>query len=293
MFMGGTFSVDNRNTPATVMAVPVSPGFFSALGGHVLSGREFQKSDETSAEPVAIVNDIFARRFGDPAAMTGRSLTGGFTQKKIEYKIIGVVHGLRYAGPSADSGDQVFLLSRGPRFATIVATVIGKPEDHLARVRSAIQSVDPEVPVFDVQTMGQRLDKTLARPQFYTTAILFFGGFSLLLAAIGIYAIASYTVAQRKQEIGIRLALGTTAGRLRARLMQQGLVTVCIGAVPGIAGALAVSRYLSALLPVAEPVSFRVCAAALIPLCVVSAAGIWSATRRISRLSLADVLRAE
>src|SRR5690349_14902499 len=122
--------------------------------------------------------------------------------------------------------------------------------------------------------MGQRLEKTLARPQFYTTAILFFGSFSLLLAAVGIYAIASYTVAQRKQEIGIRLALGTTAGRLRGRLIRHGLLTVCLGAIPGIAGALSVSRYLPALLPGAEPVSFAVCSAALAPICVVAAAGI-------------------
>ena len=290
-FMGGQFRIDDAGTPALATVVPVAPGYFQTMGGRVLYGREFQDGDGQGPEPVAIVNDQFARRFGDPAGMVGRQLTSGPPWKR-PFQIIGVVRGMRY-GLSTTASEQIFLLSMGPQFLTVVAKVRGRPQDRIPPIRAAVQSVDARVPVFDVKTMEERLDESLARPKFYTTAVLFFGGFALLLAATGIYGIASYTVAQRTREMGIRLALGTTAARVRGGLMKQGLLPVAVGALPGVAGAFAASRFLASLLPGAEPVSAMTCAAALAPVFAIAAAGIWSATRRIARLDLAETLRAE
>ena len=99
----------------------------------------------------------------------------------------------------------------------------GRAEDHLAEIRDAIQSVDPQVPVFGAKTMQQRLDEVFAAPKFYRTAVWIFAGFAGLLTVIGIYGIVSYAVVQRTQEMGVRMALGTTPVRLRGMLLRQRL----------------------------------------------------------------------
>jgi ABC-type antimicrobial peptide transport system permease subunit len=148
--------------------------------------------------------------------------------------------GMEYeTDPTMANGNQVFIPSETPGsfFSTIVVRVDGRAEDRLAAIRDTIQSVDPQVPVFGVKTMQQRLDEVFAGPRFYRTAVWIFAGFALLLAVIGIYGIVSYAVVQRTQEMGVRMALGTTPVRLRGMLLGQGLLMVAAGAVPGIAGA--------------------------------------------------------
>jgi putative ABC transport system permease protein len=160
-------------------------------------------------------------------------------------------------------------------------------------VRDAIRSVDPQVPVFGVKTMKQRLDEALVRPQFYSTAVLCFAGFALLLAVIGIYGVVSYAVAQRTHELGIRMALGTTSGRLRSVLLRQGLIPVAAGAVPGVAGAALSGRLLENLIAGAKSIDIYTCVFAVLLLAAIAALSIYAATRRIARLDIAEVLRAD
>jgi putative ABC transport system permease protein len=190
---------------------------------------------------------------------------------------------------------QIFVPSRSPGgfSSTFVARVDGRAEDRLAMVRDAIQSVDPRVPLFGVKTMAQRLADTLARPQFYSTAVYFFAAFALLLAVIGIFGIVSYTVAQRTHELGVRLALGTTPARLRVILLRQGLITIAAGAIPGIAGAVLIGRFLESLVDGAKSVNAATCAISVLFIAVIAALGIWSATRPIVRLDVMEILRTE
>ncbi len=160
-------------------------------------------------------------------------------------------------------------------------------------IRDTIQSVDPQVPVFGVKTMQQRLDDALARPQFYRTAVFCFAAFALLLAIIGIYGIVSYTVAQRSHEMGVRMALGTTPARLRAVLLRQGLITIGGGAVPGIAAAELSGRLLPSLVDGAKSVDAATYAATVLCIAWIAAAGIWAATRPVARLDIVEILRAE
>jgi predicted permease len=293
-FMGGTFRLDKLGAPVMTPVLPVGPGFFHTMGGRILFGREFQQADADTGERLAIVNDEFARRFGDPASMPGRYITSEFAKPWGEaLKIIGVTRGMWYWGIGTGPGPQVFLLSRAPNYFTLVARVDGHPLLHLPAIRAAVQSIDPKIPIFDAKTMQGRVDEALARPRFYTTAILFFGGFSLLLAVIGIFAMVSNTVARRTHEIGVRLALGTTPARVRSSMLQQSLIPVAAGALPGIAGALAAGRFLRNLLPGAEPVSAARCGIALAAICAVAVLAIRSATRRITRLDVLEILRSE
>jgi ABC-type antimicrobial peptide transport system permease subunit len=141
--------------------------------------------------------------------------------------------------------------------------------------------------------MEQRLDEILAAPKFYRTAVWIFAGFALLLAVIGIYGIVSYAVVQRSQEMGVRMALGTTPLRLRSMLLRQSLLMVAAGAIPGIAGARLTGRFLEALVDGAKPVDWGASAVLVAFLALVASAGIWAATRRIAKMDIIAILRAD
>ena len=134
------------------------------------------------------------------------------------------------------------------------ARVRGKAERYLAVCRDVVQQVDPQVPVYDVKTLDQRLGETLARPRFYTTAILFFGAFALLLAVTGVYGVATYSIAQRTHEIGVRIAVGASPPRLRRLLLRQSLLPMAAGMAAGVAGAIGMGQFLKHLMTSAEPV---------------------------------------
>jgi ABC-type lipoprotein release transport system permease subunit len=197
--------------------------------------------------------------------------------------------------PTTAHGNQVFIPSQTPGSfsSTFVARVQGRAEDHLAAIRDAIQSVDPQVPVFGARTMEQRLDEVFARPRFYRTAVWFFSGFAALLALLGIYAIVSYAVTQRTHEMGVCLALGTTPVRLRGMLLRQGLLMVLAGAIPGMIGAYVVGWFLQALVVGAQPVGFASSGCLVLCFALVAAASIWSATRRVASLDITAIIRSE
>jgi len=197
--------------------------------------------------------------------------------------------------PNDANPSQVFIPSSTPGrfFSTFVVRVDGRAEDRLAMIRHAIQSVDPQVPVFGVKTMEQRLDDALARPRFYRTAVLCFTAFALLLAVIGVYGVVSYAVAQRTHEMGVRMALGTTPAGLRMNLLRQGLRTIGVAAIPGVAGAVFTGRFLESLVEGAKPVNATTYAASVIFIAVIAATGIWVATRPVARLDIVEILRTE
>ena len=176
---------------------------------------------------------------------------------------------------------------------TFVARVRGNTEAYLPVCRDALQSVDPKVPVFSVKTLDQRLDEALARLRFYTTAVLFFAVFALLLAVIGIYGVANFLIVQRTHEIGVALAVGASPERLRATLLRQSPLPLFAGAAAGAAGAIAAGRVAESLIGSAEPIGAPACAFAAALLAAVAAIAVRSATRRRVRLDPMRVLRAD
>ena len=288
-FIGGVFAVDGQPGRAGAAVVPVFSDYFRTMGGRIVAGREFTAAEVQANAKVAVVSERFAATLGSPAEALGHEV---FRDRR---KIVGVVKGMDYMRPDLGDTSQslVFVPSNTPGgfFSSFVARVDGRAEERLAIIRDAIQSVDPRVPVFGVKTMEQRLVDSLARPQFYRTAVLCFAGFALLLALTGIYGVVSYSVARRSHEMGVRMALGTTAAGLRMNLLRQGLCTIGAGAVVGVAGAVFTGRFLESLVDGAKPASPPAYAATVIFIAVIAAAGIWAASRPVARLDVVEILR--
>jgi len=292
-FVGGPFGMDGRPANHNSTMVPVLSGYFRTMGSRILYGREFTDAEVRSGAKIAVVNERFADGFGAPEDALGHQLT---IDGDTPWRIVGVVKGMEYeTDPTLAGGNQVFIPSETPGsfFSTFVIRVDGRAEDHLAAIRDAIQSVDPQVPVFDVKTMEQRLDDVFAGPKFYRTALWIFAGFALFLEVIGVYGIVSYAVVQRTQEMGVRLALGTTPVRLRGMLVQQGLLMVALGAIPGIVGARLSGRFFQALIDGAKPVGLGTFVGFVLLLALIASLSIWGATRRIAKMDIAATLRTE
>jgi ABC-type antimicrobial peptide transport system permease subunit len=272
--------------------IPVMSDYFQTMGGKILYGREFTDAEVHSAARVAVVNQRFAAEFGAPQDAIGHQLTN----ENDRWTIVGVVNGMEYeTDPTLAHGNEVFVPSINPGsfFSTFVVQVAGRADDRLAEVRDVVRSIDPQVPVFGARTMEQRLDDIFASPKFYRAAASFFAGFALLLAVIGIYGIVSYAVVQRTQELGVRLALGTTPVRLRGMLLRQGLLMVAVSAIPGIVGAQLSGRFLETLIDGAKPIGFRTSAGLVFLLALIASTSIWSASRRIARFDITAILRSE
>jgi putative ABC transport system permease protein len=270
----------------------VTPEYFATIGTPVIAGRDFTDADREGLEPVVIVSRDFIGKSGSTDVI-GRELS--YPQSKTKLRIVGVV---RTPPPDNNSMKDLpivyFPVSQSNTgFMTFVARVRGKPEPYLAISREAIQQVDRSVPVYDAQTLDKRFDDYLAKPRFYTTCIAFFGGFALLLAVIGIYGVASYSIAQRTKEIGVRIAVGASPGAVRGMLLRESLWPLALGMAAGVGGAIGLGHYLQHLMASAEPVGKWSCAAAAVLLISAAAVAVWRATARVVRIDPMTALRAE
>ena len=293
-FVGGPFGFDGRPAKQSSTMVPVFSDYFKTMGGRILYGREFNDAEVRSDANVVVVNERFAEEFGSAANALDHEVTLG---NDPPCKIIGVVKVMDYMTDTMDTAhsNQIFVPAHSPGgfVSTFVVRVNGRAEDLLPVIRDTIRSVDAQVPVFGVKTMEQRMADALARPKFYRTAVLFFAGFALLLAVIGIYGVVSYAIARRTHEMGVRLAFGATPVRLRGTLLRQGLLTVAAGAISGIAGAMLTGRFLESLVDGAKPVDLATLILAILFIALIASASIWTATRRIARLDILEILRIE
>jgi putative ABC transport system permease protein len=287
MFGARAFRLRETNQETIATTNSATPGYFAALATPFLAGRDFQDSDRWKA----IVTDGFAARFGGPSAIIGKTL---ISEEPKRVLVVGVVKAPRYRAGSG-STNEIFLPAAIslPTNITFVVRVRGKAESYLVLCREAIRSVDPEVPVFNAATLEQRLGQSLSRPRFYAGTVLFFGTFALLLAVLGVYSAASVSIQQRTHEIGVRLAVGASHERLRARLLRESLLPVFAGGAAGVLGAIGLGRTIEHLISGAAPSDLFPWALAAAVLAGTAAIAIRIATRRIVRLNPMRILRAD
>jgi predicted permease len=225
----------------------VSPAFFRALGVRRLKGREFTEADD-GGNAVVIVDETLARRTWPNQDPIGKRIgTGAPVQWAT---VVGVVASLKGSTFEAPEMPHLYfpVYARSNVSLTVYLRTSGDPAGVTEPLRRAVQSVDPDLPVFGVRTMEQVVARALAQRRFQLQMIGAFAGVALLLAALGIYGVTAFWVHQRRQEIGIRIALGAPAGNVVAMVLKQGLAITLWGMAGGFAAALPLARVLRTLL---------------------------------------------
>jgi predicted permease len=251
---GRTYAKDSDRPPAEFENV--TEGYFATLGVKLLEGRDFTREDTDQQQPVAIVHAGFAKKyFGHESALGRRFRTVGANQNYGPWRtIIGVVEEMRMAGPfnsqSDNTGFYVPLSATvfgpvpptpiGQQFATVVVRPRGgQPgETAAAPLRRVIQKVDPYLPLYFAGVPRVLLDETLGQNRIVATMFSIFGVVAMLLAAVGLYGVMSFSVNQRTQEFGIRMALGADHRRILGMVISQGAVQLGVGLVAGLGLAL-------------------------------------------------------
>ena len=279
----------------------VTPGYFDVLRLRLRSGRVFTGLDGAGSPPVLMVNETLAREvFGGEAAVGRRVLMAGGDEP---WEVVGVVADVRHRGLAiTESRGEAFMPLRqnerargGGFFLNSVVSVrtAGDPLAVVPFVREAVAASSPGATVDDVMTMDARLSAAVAQPRFYAVLVGFFAALALFLAAFGIYALLSYTVSQRRREIGVRMALGARRGDVLALVVRQGAGLVAAGTLLGLVAAAGSARLLeSFLFDVATGDRLTFVAAPLV-LAGVALLACWLPGRRAARLDPMDALRVE
>jgi putative ABC transport system permease protein len=229
----------------------VTPEFFHALGVPLIQGRNFSEHDDRESRPVAIVSEGFVRRFFANRTAIGKRVKQsgpGYGNKWME--IVGVVGNVKYLGLTVDT-DPAIYMPFAQSYGPLMFLVVRSPGDATglgAELRRNIQSIDPVVTLAQVGTMEQALDLSVSQPRFDTMLLSLFAGIALLLAAVGIYGLIAYSVAQRTREIGIRMALGAAQADVVRMVARQSAGLAAIGIGLGLGGALALTGLLKTML---------------------------------------------
>jgi putative ABC transport system permease protein len=232
----------------------VQPGFFHALGVRVVTGRDFTAHDDLDSNAVAIVNEAFARRYFPGVNLLGRHVRPGIVNgypKEPLREIVGVVQDVRSSDLRTAAEPEISVpAEQCPSIGnSIIVVRTDVDAQNFARdARRIVASVDAAVPVSRVKTIEQYISSTMVQPRFSSFLLGLFAVLSSVLAAIGLYGLISYAVAERTREIGIRLALGSAPGGVLGLVLWQGAVIAVTGIALGLAAALGLTTWMSALL---------------------------------------------
>jgi predicted permease len=246
-FTDGVDISDPRNGKLTPV-IATAPGFFSASGIAMLKGREFTPSDDANGAMVAVVNRAAADTFWPGQDPIGKHVH--FLGETWDIAVVGEANTVKYAtlGEAPQAIVYLPLKQHYAAGATIYVRTKGDPATALATVRSTVQSLAPRVPIVRLQTVGEVLVQSLTAPRLGAQLLGTFGLLALVLAAIGTYGVMSYSVSQRRQEIGVRMALGAQRGDVMRLILANGLAMVVAGVTVGLLISTLLSRTMGTLL---------------------------------------------
>ncbi|MDE3137364.1 MAG: ABC transporter permease [Acidobacteriota bacterium] len=225
----------------------VSPGYFAAMKIPVVAGREFAGQDVAGGQMVAVIDQNLARQYWPRQNPIGQRIRRG--SRAPWATIVGVVGHVKQSALVGDSGKGVYYYSLfqqgGLPAAFVLARSGGKATAVAAALQDAVHAIEPSLPVFDLKSMAERVEDSLAPERFAVSVLGFFAAIALVLAALGLYGVISYSVTQRTQEIGVRMALGADRRRVLAMVVGQGMRLAAIGVGIGCVAAYGVARLLA------------------------------------------------
>ena len=293
---GTTYSIEGEAKPEAgkepiVQFRAATPDYFNAMKISIQRGRAFTPQDRAGAPRVLLVNEAFANRHwpkGDPIGKRVVFSSG-------VWEIVGVVHDSRDFGPDDDPPRMVYfpVLQRSYRGLTYVVRTGGEPSTLTAAVREAVSAVDRTLPTYAVQTMTNVIEQELQGNKIMPRLLGVFGAIALLLAVIGVYGVMSYSVAQRTQEVGIRIALGAQRGDILRMVLRQGGLISLIGLGVGLGMAAASTRTLSTFLLGVSAFDVQIFAGVTIALALAAFVATWLPARRAVSVDPLVALRSE
>lgn len=251
----GTFTCREKKTGAREQKFPVefiyaSDGYFAAMEIPLLRGRAFAPTDRPGSPPVAIVSDRLAQSTWPGEDPIGKELE--FLGEEFPRLVVAVAADARYGRLDDEYHPKLYLPFRQSApafsFATLIVRTISDPRNSILLLKREIRAIDPNLPIDSVQTSSDLIKRWMVTPRFYLGLFGFFALVSICLAGIGIYGVIAYSVAQRTQEIGVRIALGARPAQVLLMTVGRGLLLSLIGVAIGLAGALALSRFITDLL---------------------------------------------
>jgi predicted permease len=312
--MGMQFRIEGKPAPeATAQGsngmnvdyMPITPNYFATIKTPLVQGRDFTANDTAAAPPVVIINKAMAKKWWPNESPIGQRVIFDFVPNEVAREIVGVAGDVRMWQGQKDFDPIVYLphqqqamMWQGPSWnyrASMYYTLrtSGDPLKLATAVRSAIAEIEPSKPAANLKTIEQNLADQVSGDRVYMMLLTIFGVIAGILAAVGIYGVMAYAVAQRTREIGIRMALGATSGNVLKLVVKNALLLVLIGMILGLAGSFALTRVIAGELygvTATDPTTFVGVSLALVLVAVVASV---IPTRRAVKVDPTIALRYE
>ena len=281
----------------------VMSNYFETMGIPIVDGRGFVPSDAASPGLVAVVNETLVRTFWKDVNPIGQRLRPSSARPDAPwFTVIGIAKDVKQGGVDQKTGTEMYFLvdqtavqppplSNAPGTMNVVLRTTLPPTAVRTAIEAAVREMDPSVPVVRLRDMNGVFEESIRRPRLLAQLLAGFAGLALLLAAIGTYGVLSYMVAERRREIGIRMALGADQSSVLAQVMKQGLTLTTIGIVGGLAGAFALNRLIASLLFGVQPTDMTTMVGVVATITLVAAFACWLPAWRASRVDPNIVLR--
>ena len=297
----GTITVDSQSVPRESLNPEadqrtVTPGYFESMGISLVRGRYFDQRDSATAPPVAIVDETLAQTFWPNQDPIGKRLHVGGSRSKTPWDtVVGVVRHVRNRTLEARSRVEVYWpeeqRTRGAMAITILAAE--NPMNLAPTIQHEVNTIDPDLPVYRVRTMTEVMGESVARRRLAMILLAGFAALALALASVGIYGVTSYVVAQSRQEIGVRMALGAARNDVLRLMMGQGMRPIAGGLIVGVVAALALTRMIGTMLFETRPADPLTLGGASLLLLGVAALAVLVPARRATRINPVEALRYE
>jgi putative ABC transport system permease protein len=279
-----------RNQPE-IFVRSASPSYFATAGVSLLRGRMLTDGDDADAPPVLLINEAGAKRFFPNSDPIGQHVQFWGASREI----VGIVADEKFAGLASETPPAVYPpIWQVPMSAvSLLVRTSSDPAAAVAAAQREMRALDPEIALSEVGTMGEALSRSIGKERFTMLLLGSFAALALLLAVIGVHGVLSYTVQQRRHEMGIRMALGAQRSAVLALVVRQGMSLSLLGIFLGVLGALAVTRLLGALLFGVTPTDFGTFAIVAAVVALVAALASFLPARAATAIDPATSLRAE